>query len=243
MPNLFFSGRIPPDLHERVEQYVSETGESKTQVLINALVAYLNFPISIQKPSPASQISKEIFSALEERVKALEELVEATKESQNSIISVIDTDNIPEFGLEITPLTQAEQFDNEIDNNKIDNDNKQLEISNVINFDNENNEPIISKMLTTYGPMSESNMAKWSKRDRGILRKHRLTLETNGASMDTPLPLEVDGKLYHLKCVGKGKKYGSQIVKEWVAELVDNVDNADNSIITHREDSDSLLLP
>lgn len=239
MPNPFFSGRIPVDLYERAEQYISETGESKTQVLINALATYLDFPISAQNLAPASQVSKEIFSALEERVKILEELIGATEKSKTSVISINNTDNTPEPGLEITPPTQTEPFDNETDNDEIDNDNKQLEISNVINFDNENNEPIISEMLATYGPVSESNMAKWSKRDRGILRKHRLTLETNGASMDTPLPLEVDGKLYHLKCVGKGKKYGSQIVKEWVAELVDNTDNIDNNtIITHQKDSD-----
>jgi hypothetical protein len=244
MANPFFSGRIPTDLHKRIEQYISETGVSKTQVLINALATYLDFPISTQNLAPASQVSKEIFSALEERVKILEELIRASTATQNSVIKLDNTDNASNSELEITPSIKSEQLDNKPDNNKTNNDNKQLEISNVISSENKNNEAIILEVLTTYGPVSESNMAKWSKRDRGILQRHRQVLEANGSPTDTPLPTEVNGKLYHLKCVGEGKKHGNRIVKEWVAELIDNMDNVDNNVVvTHPKNSDSLSLP
>lgn len=39
--NPFFSGRIPPELLVRIEQRIQETGESKTDILVAALSAYL----------------------------------------------------------------------------------------------------------------------------------------------------------------------------------------------------------
>jgi predicted transcriptional regulator len=46
MANPFFSGRIPPDLYQRVEEFAAETNQSKTRILILALSAYLDHPIA-----------------------------------------------------------------------------------------------------------------------------------------------------------------------------------------------------
>ena len=74
MPNPFFSGRIPPDLLERVEKHCAETGETKTDVLVHALSTYLNHPIA-PRNNPVVEVSKEMFTTLEERVATLENLL------------------------------------------------------------------------------------------------------------------------------------------------------------------------
>ena len=49
MASPFFSGRIPQELYDRVDQHVKESGEGKTQILINALSQYLGIEISTSK--------------------------------------------------------------------------------------------------------------------------------------------------------------------------------------------------
>jgi hypothetical protein len=88
MPNPFFSARIPQDLFEKIEQLITETGESKTQILIKALAAYVNHPVEMQVSSASRSVSLEMFAALEERVASLEQFFQTPKEL------VINTDNI-----------------------------------------------------------------------------------------------------------------------------------------------------
>ena len=51
MASPFFSGRIPQELYDRLDQHVKESGEGKTQILINALSQYLGIEISTPKSS------------------------------------------------------------------------------------------------------------------------------------------------------------------------------------------------
>ncbi len=41
MANPFVSGRVPPALHERLEEYCQTTGLTKSEVLVSALSAHL----------------------------------------------------------------------------------------------------------------------------------------------------------------------------------------------------------
>jgi hypothetical protein len=81
MPNPFFSGRIPQDLLDKIKQHIAETGESRTQVLVRALAAYVNHPITLEEPPSSKGLSLEMFRGLEERVAYLEHLLEVRKES------------------------------------------------------------------------------------------------------------------------------------------------------------------
>jgi hypothetical protein len=77
--NPFFSGRIPSELYQQIEKHCEEVGDSKTEVLIKALSAYLNFPIIIPGKNVVAatpEITKEMFEKLEQRVKLLEESFE-----------------------------------------------------------------------------------------------------------------------------------------------------------------------
>lgn len=73
MASPFFSGRIPQELYDRVDQRVKESGEGKTQILINALSQYLGVEISTPKSSGVnidSFLSE--LESLKERVGVLE---------------------------------------------------------------------------------------------------------------------------------------------------------------------------
>jgi vacuolar-type H+-ATPase catalytic subunit A/Vma1 len=120
MANPFFSGRIPQELFDRVEKHVQEAGESKTNILVQALAAYLNFPIQVNKASDSN---------LERRVQELEQqaikLLSLDKDiyeikqiilSQSQVDnSVITTDN--DEDLDKLPLLKN------YDNSVIDTDN------------------------------------------------------------------------------------------------------------------------
>ena len=73
MASPFFSGRIPQELYDRINQHIKETGEGKTQILINALSQYLG--VEIYKPK-SSGVNADLFlselESLKERVSFLE---------------------------------------------------------------------------------------------------------------------------------------------------------------------------
>ncbi len=114
--NHFFSGRIPNGLYEQAEKHCEETGDSKTEVLIKALSAYLNFPIAIPEKNIITtipEVTKEMFETLEERVKALEE---SLKTSISNVIKADNIDNDNESIKEIVIDNTLEIIDNQIDN-------------------------------------------------------------------------------------------------------------------------------
>lgn len=59
--NPLLSVRLPSDLHERLEQKIEASGESKSDIAIAALMAYL------MPPTPEDEVSQ-----LKRRVEALE---------------------------------------------------------------------------------------------------------------------------------------------------------------------------
>ncbi len=143
--NPFFSGRIPKDLSDRINQYCAETGESKTHILINALAKYLDFPIN---PLTTTGVSIEMFSELEKRVTELENELKKTpvisldnKKDTNTntiddlITSDIKTDNSlvqtedENVKQDLSPVTetQTQLYILEPDNqNKRANENQQI---------------------------------------------------------------------------------------------------------------------
>ena len=91
MASPFFSGRIPQELYDRVDQHVKESGEGKTQILINALSQYLGFEIS----KPAIANTDLFLSELEQikgRLTALEESARSPRTDQLSLLD-LEPDN------------------------------------------------------------------------------------------------------------------------------------------------------
>lgn len=73
MANPFFSGRIPQSLHDRIEQYISESGKSKTELLINALSNYLDFPIEVKETNNSNEGLWIAIKELQKRIEVLEQ--------------------------------------------------------------------------------------------------------------------------------------------------------------------------
>ena len=80
--NPFFSNQIPPDLQLRIEEHIAKTGESKNQIIINALRNYLNYPVSQSSPT---LVSNAISSLIEERFNALENRIAAMELTWNEV--------------------------------------------------------------------------------------------------------------------------------------------------------------
>lgn len=83
MPNPFFSGRIPKELLEKAEQYARNNGKTKTEILMEALSQYLDFPLKVE-------VEARLLEQLEGRIKALEDTILSNKKSsrkprQNSV--------------------------------------------------------------------------------------------------------------------------------------------------------------
>lgn len=102
-PSPFFSGRIPQNLHDAIEKRIAETGESKTNILVNALAAYLEHQIEPIKTTSNS---------VEERLAQLEQRLEVIDELSKEVASLRQMFN-----------ASLEEIDNTIDNKlgKIDN--------------------------------------------------------------------------------------------------------------------------
>ncbi|PHV60997.1 hypothetical protein [Cyanobacterium aponinum] len=73
--NPFFSGRIPKELDEHIENFRRESGESKTEILIRALSAYTGFSLPKTKVKLDNPLLNRI-TKLEETVNRLSELDE-----------------------------------------------------------------------------------------------------------------------------------------------------------------------
>jgi predicted DNA-binding protein len=65
MASIFVGVRIPPELYGKLEVRLTETGDSKSEVMIKALAAYLDY--SLEDTSLASKVE-----ALEQRVARME---------------------------------------------------------------------------------------------------------------------------------------------------------------------------
>lgn len=136
MANPFFSGRIPPSLLERIEQHVRESGQSKTETLINALAAYLNCPITNPASTTNSFEVKERLKSLENRVTALELGVPADRPCDQGFVISFDNkgveDAISLSGIDNGLSTKEEEnlleenADNRLDN-KVENETEQIE--------------------------------------------------------------------------------------------------------------------
>ncbi|MDF5721513.1 MAG: hypothetical protein PUP91_13740 [Rhizonema sp. PD37] len=73
MASPFFSGRIPQELFERIEQNIQNTGRTKTEILVAALEIYLSSPQSQIKTDNAD-IREEIALLRQEFLTQLEEM-------------------------------------------------------------------------------------------------------------------------------------------------------------------------
>lgn len=78
--NPLIAARVTPDLLNRLEAHINESGKSKSEILTEALVAYLNGFTANGNGSPVSLASKQSAEIVEERIVELEERLAALEE-------------------------------------------------------------------------------------------------------------------------------------------------------------------
>ncbi|HEY9649261.1 MAG TPA: hypothetical protein V6C95_01260 [Coleofasciculaceae cyanobacterium] len=119
MASPFFSGRIPQDLYDKIKNFADESGKSKTEILIEALSAYLNCPVEIKKPARDEELWDAI-KKLQERVTALEGIEQESTviETDNSFDNKPSENNHGQLSL-LEEMLDNKQNDNESIPNKV----------------------------------------------------------------------------------------------------------------------------
>jgi uncharacterized FlgJ-related protein len=83
MTNPFVAGRIPPDLHEKLNEFCIKSGKSKTEVFIEALAEYLEYTLT-GPVKPRGYITTEEFEkALNEIRQEIAQLKQAHQHQGN----------------------------------------------------------------------------------------------------------------------------------------------------------------
>jgi hypothetical protein len=207
MANPFFSGRIPQELLDRVEQHVQDTGESKTNVLIQALAAYLNFPIRLSSTNN-SDLEKRV-NDLEQQIVKLLNLDRDVDKIKQIIFNQNQSDNINITSDNNSPSSQLSCLESN-DSNVIIHDNKEEKIVKDNNSSNRKwqliGEMRIAEILQL--PGLESQNETWLKNKLRMLNSSKKEKITTVGS-------------YQFKIIGKDAGSKGKIIYE----VYDNSDN------------------
>ena len=118
--NPFFSGRIPQDLYDRIEECREQTGESKTEFLIRALAQCADYPLEKDTPPPIKQTFEEIFS----RLAAIE-----SKIANEGQLSQLSSDNNKQLSIDNVVITESNVV--ELQSNKDSNNTRKYSDAEV----------------------------------------------------------------------------------------------------------------
>ena len=111
MPNPFFSGRVPQDLYDRIEDRIKATGEGKTQFLIAALSQYLGYKL----PESNINISNLEIVEIKERLASLENMVGELSRTKDDNKVITKSDIPPVINVDNAVITKPnDNSDNKI---------------------------------------------------------------------------------------------------------------------------------
>jgi predicted DNA-binding protein len=201
----FIAARLPQELYDRLESTAGDKKGEKTQIIIRAIAAYLEFPL---KSTDTAADNSEKFVALENRIAELEQQFQEFK-------ALVISDNLIDNTIKVPVIATDSAIDSS-DNNvqhdiAIDNKN-----------DNKSTVPIQSD--GTLGPVAESHMADFIGISRNTLSYHRKNLEKTGKPLNHPKRAEYNSKPYDLICLGESKNSGKTKIL-WIAKPVIELDN------------------
>ena len=232
----FFSSRIPPKLRERLEQHIAETGESKNQVLLNALEVYLNqisnFNLTLLNKTPPNLLEEKIKS-LEERLATLElSFITQNYSAANDKIITASVANrlLPEKSLGKSNEIVLENVEQDNDNSNTINQNNAEETSSSPHESIKSHSEGIPKLeiLTTIELCKKSGLTR-SQLDnykKKVIKKYEevsKSLEDKKMldfpeKIETRSPIIIEGYPYDLFYWGQNEK-GNNL---WTAVPYDN---------------------
>ncbi|MBD0264237.1 MAG: hypothetical protein ICV78_16355 [Tolypothrix sp. Co-bin9] len=220
----FFSGRIPQELYDKADQYCKETGKKRTELLIEALSTYLNFPVKTQTtnfvPQPA-EVTKEMFNSLQEQVNRLEKLL---SQSQPAVIiqDSVDNNELPHDDNQPTVIRENSTDNSQVSHDDIEPDN------------NTDNTEINSKVSedSTELVVTESDNSTDNKENQDVDREQNPVYDSITSAMvieKTGLKqTQIDG--LRAKIANQYKKEGKPLTAKSLLEKPEEVKT--NSLIT-----------
>ena len=229
--NPFFSSRIPSELRERLEQHIAETGESKTQVFINALEVYLNeiSKSNLTSLNNTSNLLEEKIKSLEDRLVTLElSFIEAQYSAANDKIITGSVNNrlLPELLCESSEVDNIEQDNN---SNAISQNNaEETSTSQEESIDSHSKGIPRLEILTTIELCKKSGLTRsqLDNHKKKVIKKYEeigKSLEDKKMldfpeKIETRSPLIIEGYPYDLFYWGQNEK-GNNL---WTAVPYDN---------------------
>lgn len=141
MPNPYLSGRIPVELDKQVDEFLARTGETKTQMLIKAVSAYIG-----AEPPPLKAAGDRRIENLELGFAKLEGAVKSLYDKVAVLTSKIENPKV-----QIEPVTTSDNIIDNSDNkkeidkfdhtfsdigNSVDNSDNYLKIEKINTVDN-----------------------------------------------------------------------------------------------------------
>ncbi len=220
----FFSGRIPQELYDKADEYCKETGKKRTELLIEALSTYLNFPVKTQTtnfvPQPA-EVTKEMFESLQQQVNRLEKLL---SQSQSAVILNDNGDNnqLPDDDTQPSVIREDSTDNNQLLENDTERDN---------NTDNTEINSEVSEDSTEVTVINSDN-ATDNKENQDVDREQNPVYDSITSAMVTEKTglkqTQIDG--FRAKIVNQYKKHGKSLSPKSLLEKAEEVKT--NNVIT-----------
>lgn len=174
MANQFLSGRVSPEFYKQVEEYLARSKESKTELIIKAVSAY----IGIESPEPKGNADK--------RLESVEQDIAELKGAIKSLY-----EKITEFNIKLEEGTKAK--DSEIKNQQANNLESTIDIIDTTleinsssnlekNGDNKENKAFIN--------IDTEEVVRLTKLNRTQVTNFRSSLQTKLKEENRILPLK-----------------------------------------------------
>jgi hypothetical protein len=134
--NPFFSGRIPQELFDHIEKRIEKSGESKTDILVQALAIYTGFDLPIQKEITQSPLTEKItnlsneIEILKDEIKAIKLFQKQQQDQLKQKESIVQHKEKEPFVETISLPLFPDKIDDNLCNNSIDNE-KEVKILNT----------------------------------------------------------------------------------------------------------------
>lgn len=181
----FFSGRVPKVLFDRINARIKDTGETKTEILVNALAKYLEIPI--EELESKSQTGEEVI------IEDLENLKKSFQEIKNTVNNLSKTVESLSIRIEQINNKQKESIEKvntnqpKITSGQLKLFEKNSDTKQETNSELESNLSEQREVLKDSFKYSETKLSESSNTDRNKLRKHRLRIIKDEIEANIPI--------------------------------------------------------
>ena len=216
MTNIFFSGRIPQELHDHVVNFCEAEGKSKTDILRESLAQYTNFELNSKKDQINSLPWNQTVNELKDKIVELTDIIDSHEKRIKEIAELLiinskKTDNKTDYDditlIKTPDIISVENTDNTTDNTDI--------ISNKeASTELELTEPVVTKSYK-WNPIPETQMAKLTGIDRTVFRKLRSQID-RGLKVE-PIDTAIDGISCKVQYSGEKNNKLKHSPKLWIA--------------------------